>query len=70
MRFNENKNKVMIFNTGRKYDVMEGVDQFKLICVILNSDMKWYDNTNYIGQKGYARVCMLRRLNAEGAGCN
>ena len=80
MRVNENKTKVMIFNTGRNYDVMpqltlsgmggdylEVVEQFKLLGVIVRRDMKWYDNTNYICQKGYERLWMLRRLNGLGA---
>ena len=29
--------------------------------------MKWYDNTNYICQKGYERLWMLRRLKVLGA---
>jgi hypothetical protein len=80
MRINEGKSKVMIFNTGRQYDGMpkltisgrgdeylEVVEKFKLLGVILRSDMKWYDNTEYICQKGYARLWMLRRLKGLGA---
>ena len=29
--------------------------------------MKWYDNTEYVCQKGYARLWMLRRLKGLGA---
>ena len=29
--------------------------------------MKWYDNTDYICQKGYSRIWMLRRLVGLGA---
>ena len=80
MQINEGKSKVMIFNTGRKYDVMpkltlsdtggnflEVVENFKLLGVIIRSDMKWYDNTDYICQKGYERLWMLRRLKGLGA---
>ena len=80
MQINENKSKVMIFNTGRKYagmpkltlsgegdNYMEVVEQFKLLGVILRSDMRWYDNTDYICQKGYSRLWMLRRLKGLGA---
>ena len=80
MRINENKCKVMIFNTGRKYDGMpkltlsgegenylEVVETFKLLGIIVRSDMKWYDNTSYICQKGYSRLWMLRRLKGLGA---
>ena len=46
---------------------MEVVEQFKLLGVIVRRDMKWYDNTNYICQKGYERLWMLRRLKGLGA---
>ena len=80
MKVNENKCKVMIFNTGRKYDVMpkltlsgqgenylEVVEKFKLLGVMIRSDMKWYDNTDYVCEKGYSRLWMLRRLKGLGA---
>ena len=80
MRINADKCKVMIFNTGRKYngmprltlsgeggDYLEVVETFKLLGVIIRSDMKWYDNTSYICKKGYARLWMLRRLKGLGA---
>ena len=80
MRINESKSKAMIFNTGRKHDCMprltlpdmggeylEVVEQFKLLGVVLRSDMKWYDNSDYICQKGYSRLWMLRRLKGLGA---
>ena len=46
---------------------IEVVEQFKLLDVIVRRDMKWYDNTNYICQKGYERLWMLRRLKGLGA---
>ena len=33
----------------------------------MGSDMKWYDNTDFICQKGYSRLWMIRRLNGLGA---
>ena len=45
---------------------LEVVENFKLHGVIIRSDMKWYDNTNYICQKGYERLWMLRRLKGLG----
>ena len=80
MRINDKKCKVMIFNTGRKYDGMpkltlsgqgdnylEVVETFKLLGVQIRSDLKWSDNTDYICQKGYSRLWMLRRLKGLGA---
>ena len=78
MRINDSKSKVMIFNTRRIYDErprlaldggdhLEVVETCKLLGVILRSDLKWWDNTDYICKKGYARLWMLRRLRILGA---
>ena len=79
MKINESKSKVMIFNSRRKYDgrprltiqggedYLEVVEQFKLLGVMVRTDMKWFDNSDYICQKGYARLWMLRRLSNLGA---
>ena len=74
MIINKEKTKVMLFNTARIFDGMpqltlsgmggenlEVVEKFKLLGVIMRSDMKWYDNTEYICQKGYSRLWMIRR---------
>ena len=68
----------MIFNTRRIYDgrprlslgegdYLEVVEACKLLGVIIRSDLKWSDNTDYICKKGYARLWMLRRLSTLGA---
>ena len=80
MIINKEKTKVMLFNTARIFDGMpqltlsgmggenlEVVEKFKLLGVIMRSDMKWYDNTEYICQKGYSRLWMIRRLKGLGA---
>ena len=80
MVINTGKTKVMMFNPSRFYDGMpkltlpdmggdylELVESFKLLGVIIRSDMKWCDNTDYICQKGYSRLWMLRRLKGLGA---
>ena len=46
---------------------LEVVEKFKLLGVKIQSDLKWNDNTDYICQKGYARLWMLRRLKGLGA---
>ena len=67
MMINGDKTKVMLFNTGRKYDFMprltingemnlEVVEKFKLLGVHLRSDLKWSDNTDYICSRGYQRI--------------
>ena len=49
---------------------LEVVEEFKLLGVILQSNLKWYSNTEYICKKGYARLWMLRRLKSLGANCD
>ena len=80
MRINHNKSKVIIFNTARNYDFvpkltlpdmgggeyLEVVEHFKLLGVMVRSDTRWYDNTNYICKKGYGRLWMMRRLKKLG----
>ena len=58
MKINTKKCKVMMFNTAKKYDGMptltlpgmggdylEVVDKFKLLRVMIKSDLEWHDNT-------------------------
>ena len=52
---------------GGGYGYLEVVEKFKLLGVIIRSDLKWSDNTDFICQKGYARLWMIRRLKSLGA---
>ena len=80
MVISENKCKVMIFNNARNYDAtpqltlsdtgvgcLEVVDTFKLLGVIIRSDLRWCDNTSYLCKKGYSRLWLIRRLKVLGA---
>ena len=80
MQINTEKTKVMIFNPARNFDgtpqltlsdmggqYLEVVEKFKLLGVIIRSDLKRQDNTDLICQKGYARLWLLRRLKGLGA---
>ena len=80
MKINIKKCKVMIFNPHRNYagmpkltlpgmggEHLDVVENFKLLGVHIRSDLKWWNNTNYICQKGYTRLWMLRRLKLLGA---
>ena len=80
MVINTNKSKVMIFNSGKQYDGMphltlpdmgsdnlEVVEEIKLLGVKLRSDLKWHANTNYICQRGFQRLWIVRRLRNLGA---
>ena len=78
MKINEKKSKVMIFNTRKMYDgrprlavgeneFLEIVESYKLLGVIVRSDLKWSENTDYMCKKGYSRLWLLRRLKSLGA---
>lgn len=78
MIINEDKSKVMLFNTSRVYDFMpkvtfdessylEVVEEMKLLGIIIQSNMKWYSNTQNLCKKGYTRLWMLRNLKKHGA---
>ena len=80
MKINQKKCKVMIFNPHKRYDVtpkltlsgegcdfLEVVENMKLLGVKLQSDLCFSDNSNYICQKGYSRLWIIRRLKGLGA---
>ena len=82
MVINETKSKIMFFNSSRSLDAtpklslsdddsyLEVVEQMKLLGVIIQSNLKWSENTEYICKKGYTRLWMLRRLKIIGANPN
>jgi hypothetical protein len=79
MRINQDKTRVMLFNTARKRDFtpsvspgnsglnFQVVEELKLLGIIITTDMKWHSNTAYLCQKGYSRLWMLRNLKRVGA---
>ena len=78
MKINETKTKVMIFNQATSVDVytkvkidqdniIEVVEQMKLLGIIIRSDMKWCSNTKNMVAKCYKRMWMLRNLKRNGA---
>ena len=79
-RINRSKCKAILFNPHRKYAVMpqltlsrkggeylDVVENVQLLGVKLRSDMRWWDNTEFICKKGYSRLWILRRLKGLGA---
>ena len=72
MKLNKDKTKVMLFNSAKQSDFMpeivvgdenlEVVEEFKLLGVMLTSNLKWETNTDYITKKAYKRLWMIRRL--------
>ena len=78
MKINEEKTKVVLFNTARKYDftpqlIIDGstyldvVEEFRLLGINFMSNMSWQSNTDNMCQKGFSRLWMLRRLKKLGA---
>ena len=57
--------KLTLPGMGENY--LEVVESFKLLGVKITSDLKWKENTDYICQKGYTKLWVLRRLKALGA---
>ena len=68
----------MTFSIRKKYDgrprlavsgddFLEVVESYKLLGVIVRSDLKWTENTDNICKKGYSRLWLIRRLKSLGA---
>ena len=78
MKINSDKCKVILFNTSRKYDFfprvgfgedenLEVVEELKLLGVILQSNLSWQAQADYMCQRAYSRIWMIRRLKPLGA---
>ena len=77
LKINETKTKIMAFNFSTKYDFLpelsvgenqlEVVRSTKLLGVIISSDLKWNEHTEYIVKKANKRLWYLRRLSRLGA---
>ena len=77
MLLNPLKTKTMVFNTLLKYDVLpqistqageylDVVEEHKILGFVLRSDLKTISNTEYICQKAYKRMWLIRRLKTLG----
>ena len=77
MVINQDKSKVMIFNQGWKYDflphilteggdMLEVVEECKLLGLVIRSDLSWQSNTEQLCIKAYNRLWMLRNLKKFG----
>ena len=77
MMINAKKTKLMLFNQCNSIDFMphielegqeiELVEEMKLLGVIIQSDLKWSANTEYIVSKAFKQLWVLRRLKQAGA---
>ena len=74
MKLNIEKSKVIVFNftvdsqfATRLFlenTLLETITQTKLLGTIIQSDLKWSENTDMIAKKGYQRMIILRKLYA------
>ena len=72
MILNQKKTKVMLFNFTDNYkfttkfllnnEIVEIVEQSKLLGVILSDDLKWDKNTEYVVKKANLRMQLLRKV--------
>ena len=77
MEINQKMYKVIMFNPHQNYaatplltlsgDFLEVVNKVTFLGVKLRCDMRLSDNTDFICQKGYERLWMIRRLKNLGA---
>ena len=77
MKINTSKTKTLIFNFTDNYqfrtrlnlggELLETVNETKLLGTILTSDMKWHQNTNNIIRKAYSKMELIRKLSGFGA---
>ena len=77
MKLNSKKTKTMLFNFTYNYqfrtrltvdnEVLETVDNTKLLGTVISSDLKWDLNTNRIVKRAYAKMELVRKLSGFGA---
>ena len=75
---NLSKTKIMLFNKSSKHDFMpeidifsgemlEDVEEFKVLGLIFFTDLRWNKHVKYICKRGYSQLWFLRRLKKLGA---
>ena len=73
MKINQKKTRIIAFNKSRKYDFppelsfsdgefLEVVTDIKLVGVIVDKNLSWQKNTDYICQKATQKLWTIRRL--------
>ena len=77
MVINQKKSKTMIFNFTQNYqfstrlklqdEVLETVQDAKLLGTVLTNDLRWEKNTQHIVKKANARMQLLRKISNFGA---
>ena len=77
MKINTTKTKVMKFTRSKTLDfplevcfsdgvILEEVESFKLLGVVLNNSLKWQENTDYICSKARKKIWLLRNMKKSG----
>ena len=77
MKLNPLKTKAMLFNPLHKWDfqpvlstngsdILDVVEEYKILGYVMRSDLKTTSNTDYICQRAYKRMWILRRLKSLG----
>ena len=77
MKLNEDKTKILLFNRAISVDILpeiklteenviELVEETKLLGIMIRSDLSWKSNTNALVAKGFKRIWMLRNLKRFG----
>ena len=72
-KINEKKSEIMVFNFSSKFsfppdvsfsnsDVLQEVNETKMLGLVIESSLKWSKNTEYIFSKASSKLWMLRRL--------
>ena len=73
MKINSSKSKIMIFNKSKKYDfppefsfqngeLLEVLNETKLLGLIISSDLRWFSNTKAIFSKAMSKMWLIRRM--------
>ena len=72
MKLNVEKSKVMVFNFTEQYQfatrlyledrLLDTIQQTKLLGTIIQSDLKWQENTDMLVKKAYQRMLLLHKL--------
>ena len=77
MEINDNKTKLLLLNPGQARDfgpklelsgnIIEVVEETKLLGVVIRSDLSWSSNTEFIISRANKKLWCLKRLKALGA---
>ena len=72
MKLNEQKTKVMVFNftCSKQFatrimlnnNLLQTITETRLLGTIVSSDLTWHKNSQYLTQRGYSRMTILRSL--------